>query len=109
VSPGLRWSTADFDDDPAAQAVASAAVSLNLERQVSLVRAWYAVREAEHETWGNAAFSTDKWLRLTPGELGEVEREIHEVLARWATREMPDDGQTRQPVFLFAYGVPAQP
>lgn len=108
VSPGLRWSTADFDDDPAAQAVANAAVSLNLDRQVSLVRAWYAVREAEHETWGNAPF-TDKWLRLTPAELGEVEREINEVLARWAIRDVPDDGQTREPVFLFAYGVPAQP
>lgn len=109
VSPGVRWSSADFDDDPATQAVANAAVSLNLDRQVSLVRAWHATRELEREAWGEAPFSTDRWLRLTPAELHEVEREINEVLTRWATRDVPDDGQVREPVFLFAHGVPAQP
>jgi DNA-binding transcriptional ArsR family regulator len=108
VSPGLRWASGDFDDDPARQAVANAAVSLNLDRHVSLVRAWYAARE-ERPAWDGAAFSTDKWLHLTPAELGEVEREILGVLDRWARRGVPDDGQTREPVFLFAYGVPAQP
>lgn len=108
VSPSLRWTSGDFDDDPSRQAVASAAVSLNLDRHLSLVRAWYATRE-DRPAWDGAAFSTDKWLHLTPAELGEVEREILGVLDRWARRRVPDDGQTREPVFLFAYGVPAQP
>jgi hypothetical protein len=108
VSPSLRWATGDFDDDPARQAVANAAVSINLDRHVSLVRASYATRE-ERPAWDDAGFSTDKWLHLTPAELGEVEREILEVLERWTRRDVPDDGQTREPVFLFAYGVPAQP
>jgi DNA-binding transcriptional ArsR family regulator len=108
VSPSLRWETADFDDDPARQAVANAAVSLNLDRHVSLARAWFAARE-ESSAWNGAAFSTDKWLHLTPAELVEVEREIIGVLDRWAYRELPDDGETREPVFMFAYGVPAQP
>jgi hypothetical protein len=38
-----------------------------------------------------------------------VEREILGVLDRLARRDLPDDEQTREPVFLFAYGVPAQP
>ncbi|MGW0432751.1 ArsR/SmtB family transcription factor [Micromonospora sp. NPDC003197] len=109
VSPGLRWATADFASDPAAQAVANAAVSLNLDRHVSLARAWYAASEGEHQAWGESAFSSDRWMRLTPAELAQVEQEINEVLARWANREVPDDGQRREPVFLFAYGVPAQP
>lgn len=108
-SPGLRWSSADFGDDPAAQAVAEAARSLNLDRHTSLVRAWYAAGEAEHAAWGEGPFSTDKWLRLTPDELARLEREISGLLARWGEREIPDDGQPREPVFLFAYGIPAKP
>jgi DNA-binding transcriptional ArsR family regulator len=108
ASPGLRWESRDFDDDPARQAVSNAAVSLNLDRHVSLARAWHASRE-ERPAWNGAAFSSDKWLHLTPAELGQVEREIHEVFERWARREVPDDGQTREPVFLFIHGVPAQP
>ncbi len=108
VAPTFRWVTRDFDDEPARQVVADAAVSLNLDRQVSLVRAWHAVRE-NRPAWNGAAFSADKWLHLTPTELNEVEREILAVFDRWAQRDLPDNGQTREPVFLFAYGVPAQP
>jgi DNA-binding transcriptional ArsR family regulator len=109
VSAAVRWSTPDFGADPAALAVANAAESLNLDRHMSLVRAWFAAGETEREEWGNSAFSTDKWLRLTPAELTELSRQIIEVMAAWGTREVPDDGQHREPVFLFAYGVPAQP
>lgn len=108
AAPTIRWVTGDFDDDPARQAVADAAVSLNLDRQVSLVRAWYAVRE-ERPAWNGAAFSAGKWLHLTPAELGELEQQILAVLDRWEQRNLPDDGQTREPVFVFAHGVPAQP
>lgn len=109
VSAGIRWSTPDFGSDPAALAVANAAESLNLDRHMSLVRAWYGASENERQEWGDAAFSTDKWLRLTPAELTELSRQIVDLLARWGSREVPDDGQRREPVFLFAYGVPAQP
>jgi DNA-binding transcriptional ArsR family regulator len=108
TSPSLRWATGDFDDDLAAQAVANAAVSLNLDRHVSLARAWYASRD-ELPAWNGAAFSADKWLHLTPAELGQVEREILDVFDRWARRDLPDDAETREPVFLFAYGMPARP
>lgn len=108
AAPDLRWVTRDFDDDPARQAVAEAAVSLNLDRQVALARAWFAVRE-ERPEWNGAAFSADRWLHLTPEELGELERDVLAVLDRWSRREPPDDGREREPVFLFAYGVPARP
>ncbi|MEU8117788.1 helix-turn-helix domain-containing protein [Spirillospora sp. NPDC049024] len=108
AAPELRWVTGDFDDDPSRQAVADAAVSLGLDRQISLVRAWHAVRE-QRAAWNGAAFSVDKWLHLTPAELGELEQEILAVLARWERRDVPDDGQDREPVFLFAHGVPAEP
>ena len=109
VSPGVRWATGDFDDDPAGQAVASAALSLNLDRQVSLVRAWWAVRESENEAWAETPFSADRWLRFTPEELAAFQRDLFEVLDRWAERELPEDGRDRDPVFFFAHAVPAQP
>ncbi|WP_030435624.1 ArsR/SmtB family transcription factor [Actinoplanes subtropicus] len=109
VAPGVRWTTADFDDDPAAQAVASAAAALNLDRQVGLVRAWHAVRESEKQTWGDTPFATDHWLRLTPQELSEFEEHLLELVGRWKDRATPDDGRRRDPVFFFAHAVPAQP
>jgi DNA-binding transcriptional ArsR family regulator len=109
VAPGVRWTTADFDDDPASQAVASAAASLNLDRQVSLVRAWHEVRESEKQTWGDAPFATDYWLRLTPQELSEFEEQLLALVGQWKNRETPEDGRRRDPVFFFAHAVPAQP
>jgi len=109
VSAGVRWSTRDFDDDPAALAVAHAAQSLSLDRHVALARAWQAAGDTEREAWAEGPFATDKWLRLTPQELAELAGEIVGLLERWHTREVPDDGQSREPVFVFAHGVPAQP
>lgn len=108
VSTGVRWSTSDFGDDPASLAVAHAARSLNLDHHLGTVRAWYASEEDRPE-WAGAAFSTDKWLILSPAELAELERQLSGLLAEWGNRRIPDDGQHRESVFLFAYGVPAQP
>jgi DNA-binding transcriptional ArsR family regulator len=108
AAPARAWAIGDFDADPAGQAVASAAASLSLDRQVSLVRAWSAVRE-ERPAWNRAAFSADTWLHLSPAELTQLEQEILAVLGRWEQRDVPDDGQAREPVFLFVHGVPAQP
>ncbi|GAB3810490.1 ArsR/SmtB family transcription factor [Micromonospora zhanjiangensis] len=108
-TPGLRWSSSDFESDPSGQAIAEAARSLNLDRHMSLARAWYAADEQEHRRWGEGPFSTDNWMKLTPAELAELGEELIAVLTRWKDRQAPDDGQTREPVFLFAYGFPAQP
>ncbi|WP_234584516.1 helix-turn-helix transcriptional regulator [Micromonospora sp. MH99] len=109
VSRGVRWSTTDFDADPAARAVADAATSLNLDRHVALARAWHASDESAQAAWADAPFSTDKWLHLTPEELDELSREMIDLLDRWAARPLPDDGRERQPVFVFVHGVPARP
>jgi DNA-binding transcriptional ArsR family regulator len=109
VSASLRWATADFDGDPATAAVASAAESLNLDHHAGLVRAWFATDEAERARWESSAFGADKWLHLTPAELAALERDVLDVFARWADRDLPDDGERREPVFVFAYAVPARP
>lgn len=103
------WNTDDFGDDPATTAIVDAAESLNLDRHTSLVRAWYGAAEDEQAKWANGPFSADRWLRLTPDELYAVSREIVAIFDRWSAREVPDDGAVREPVFVFAHGVPAKP
>jgi DNA-binding transcriptional ArsR family regulator len=109
VTRGLRWSNADFDADPASRAVADAATSLNLDRHVALARAWHAADDTAQAAWRDGPFSTDRWLHLTPDELFELSREVADLLARWADRPPPEDGHERQPVFVFAHGIPARP
>ncbi|WFE41333.1 helix-turn-helix domain-containing protein [Micromonospora sp. WMMD998] len=106
---GVRWSESDFDDDPSARVVADAAGSLNLERHAALVRAWHAAPDEARAAWGDGPFSTDHWLHLTPEELAELSREVIALFMRWADRPVPEDGQRREPVFVFTHGVPARP
>jgi DNA-binding transcriptional ArsR family regulator len=109
VSRGVRWSSSDFRDDPATAAIADASDSLSLDYHTQRVRSWFASDDDEKARWQDSAFSTDKWLHLTPEELNAVGDEITEVLDRWSRRPAADDDAPRRPVFLFAYGVPAQP
>ncbi|KRE52782.1 helix-turn-helix transcriptional regulator [Phycicoccus sp. Soil748] len=108
VDPGTRWSRADFADDTAAVTAAYAAEALALQRQFERTREWNA-NAASVPEWDEAAFATQNWMRLTPAELGELSVELVDVLVRWSRREVPDDGQEREPVFVFARGFPAQP
>jgi DNA-binding transcriptional ArsR family regulator len=108
ASRSLRWNSSDFEDDPVGQAVASAAASINLDRHVSLARAWLATDDDTQAKWADAAFSTDKWFSMTPAELLAFERELQALVDRWASRK-PSDDQEREPVFFFAHGVPAKP
>jgi DNA-binding transcriptional ArsR family regulator len=104
-----RWSSSDFADDAAADIVARAALSLNLDHQVSVVRDWDQASDEEHARWAQGPFSTDSWLRVTDAELAELAAEMTSLIGRWADRELPDDGQERTTAFVFAHGVPGQP
>ena len=48
-------------------------------------------------------------MRLTPGELRELAEEVAGLLRRWADRPVPDDGQHRDPVYVYSRGFPSQP
>jgi DNA-binding transcriptional ArsR family regulator len=108
VSQGLRWSRSDLAGDPVAVEAGAAAESMGFSRQVERTRDWLDNREAAVE-WGDAAFATQNWLTLTPGELHELGDEIVKLLMRWAERPTADDGHEREPVLVFARGFPSQP
>ncbi len=109
IAPAVRWSTADFSNDPAGAAVAQAAQSLSLNRHTGLVQTWHAADEDERGRWEDADFSTDRWLHLTPAELAELSAQVTALFDGWGERTVPADGQRREPVMVFAYGVPARP
>jgi DNA-binding transcriptional ArsR family regulator len=105
----LRWSTSDFADDPAGQVIAATLQQMSLDQHIKTLRDWYAKDSEEQGAWIDGAFSSDKWLRLTPQELFQLSEEVGALFHRWGQREIPDDGQEREPVLVFAYGMPARP
>jgi DNA-binding transcriptional ArsR family regulator len=105
----LAWSSADFADEEATDAIARAVESLNLDEQVAHVRRWAAAAPELHAQWTRGPFSSSSWMRMTDDELAELGEEIHALLAKWGDREIPDDGQERTTVFAFARAMPARP
>jgi DNA-binding transcriptional ArsR family regulator len=106
VDARLSWNPEEFTGDPAGAAVADAAESLGLQRQLDLISTWLNSPASRTAPWTDAAFSTDVWLRLSPAELAELGRELQAVVDRYHGRpESPD----REPVFLLARGFPARP
>ncbi|MEU7852997.1 helix-turn-helix domain-containing protein [Nonomuraea sp. NPDC049141] len=109
TSEKLCWSSADFAEDAAGEAIARALESLNLERQVGHVRRWADQPQSEQERWQRGPFSTETWIQATDDELAQFAAEIIAVMDKWAERDIPDDGKERATVFTFARGVPGQP
>jgi DNA-binding transcriptional ArsR family regulator len=70
----LRWSSTDFAGDPAAEAIARAAESINLDYQLSTIRQWALASEEVKASWPVGPFNTDSWMRLTDDELAELGR-----------------------------------
>ena len=108
TSRSTRWSRAEFPDDPQAVSAALAAENLALARQFARAQEWQDNFEAAGD-WGEAAFATQTWLRLSPEELRELNHQMLDLIASWSAREIPDDEQAREPIFLFARAFPAQP
>lgn len=107
VTRGMRWSAAQFRDQPAGEAAALSAEGTFLARQHEKARAFVEHGEAP---WDEAAFSGHVWLRLTPDELTEFGQELDALLLRWRRREIPNDGaDDRRTVLAFARAFPTEP
>ncbi len=109
TAPTLTWSASDFTGDVVSDAVARAAESINLDRQLAPLSQWARAADEEKARWPDGPFSIDSWMRVTDAELAEFSAEMLALVRRWADRRLPDDGRERGTVFVFAHGVPAQP
>ncbi|GIF07552.1 ArsR/SmtB family transcription factor [Actinoplanes siamensis] len=101
IDQRLSWNPADFPPE-----AADAADAIGLQRQIDLVRTWLGSPASRTEPWGDSAFSTDGWLRLSPEELAELGAEINALIARF--RDRPERAD-REPVFVLGRGFPARP
>ncbi|MDJ0314290.1 helix-turn-helix domain-containing protein [Arthrobacter sp. H35-D1] len=108
IAPGTRWSRTEFANDPGAVTAALAAESLSLHRQNQRARDWLANAGTAGE-WDSAAFSTQTWAKMTPAELQELSQELIVLIQKWRFRDIPNDGQERESVYIYAHGFPAQP
>jgi DNA-binding transcriptional ArsR family regulator len=107
VTRGMRFSPGMFRDRPSAEAAASAAEGVMLDRDYESARAFLAAAEWP---WDDAAFAGRTWLRLTPAELEQLGEELNDVLLRWRRRDVPDDGAPdRRVVLAFAHAFPSDP
>lgn len=110
VEGGIRWSTTDFQDDPASRRIVSAAQRHMDARRFDRLREWQTTSDAWGREWVDAADSSDSLLRLTPAELQEFTAELHEVLRRWTRKPAStESGERREHVFHFSYTFPFVP
>ncbi|WP_309648301.1 helix-turn-helix domain-containing protein [Nocardioides sp.] len=100
-----HWSPEDFDQ-PADRHRARAAQRLAARHQGQVLNAW-AARQGEHEAeWRRAAFSTEVTTRATAPELAALLERLDATVQEWLGGITRDDGQQREPVTFFGYGLP---
>lgn len=117
VRGSWSWSSADFADDPAGQAIADTAYRLLVTDEFERLRAYESRRDSFGPDWIEAANATNSQFRLTPAELRELTAELNEVMRRWSDvgrldptvrpEDQPEDG--RESVFLFMHAFPEKP
>lgn len=110
TSAHVRWARDDFEQDASSEAVAHAAASLLLDRQLGHVRRWLSERDRYDDAWRDGcAVTAERWFRVTPDEARQLADDLTQVLNRWSARQIPDDGQRRESLLAFAHTVPAEP
>ena len=109
VPMSLSWSVADMEGNTGDELIAEAAEQQNLSHHMDKVHQWFERRGNYSREWVQAAFATEYWLRLTPDELVELTEKVSDVVADFHRSVDLEDGQSREPVFLFTHAVPAKP
>ncbi|MCW2758021.1 MAG: hypothetical protein JWO46_1767 [Nocardioidaceae bacterium] len=105
----ISWSADDFAEKPAELHRARVAEKLNVEHQFGKLVAWKKRSERMTARWRRAAFSTDTLAKATPEELSDLCDRVVATVREWKTEIDTDDGQEREPVFVFAHGFPSLP
>lgn len=105
----ISWSVDDFADRPADRMQAKVAEKLNVEHQFGKLAAWRRRWDQADQAWRRAAFSNSTTTQATAAELEELQGILADAVHSWSDRIDKDDGQERQPVFVFSHGFPTRP
>lgn len=109
--PELRvsWSVDDFADDAADRMQARAAQRLNVEHHLAKLSTYLRTADRGSEVWRRAAFSNDFIAMATPAELEDLCDALVRTCREWRAGIDTEDGDDREPVFVFAHGFPSRP
>lgn len=106
----IGMSFAPASGDREAQVASEAVTRLFRERQLARYEAWRASRASYPPEWRDAATDSEYVFYLTPGELRQMNAEVHEVLSRWIAMEGRLEDPARRPAgsapveaLLFSY------
>jgi DNA-binding MarR family transcriptional regulator len=108
----IGMSFAPARGDREAEAASEAALRLFRERHLARYEAWLATRGFYPAEWRDAATDSEYVFYLTPGELSQMNAELHEVLGRWFTLDGRAEDPARRPpgsapveALLFDYPI----
>ncbi|TWV33078.1 helix-turn-helix transcriptional regulator [Streptomyces misionensis] len=109
-SQGVSISGEDFRDAPEKAAAHLAASRLFLDQRAEMYRRYLDERAYWGPEWTEAAHDSESLLRLTPGELAALKKDLHELIKRYddegRAREAAGDTEGREHVAMHLYGFP---
>lgn len=110
ASDGVSVREEDFRDAPEKAAAHTAANRLFFEQRADMVRRWLDERAHWSTEWSSVATSSESNLRLTAGELAELNEEMLALLRRYDERgraaDAAGDTEGRENVAVHTYAFP---
>ena len=110
ASDGLSVRDEDFRDAPEKAAAHTAASRLFFDQRIDMYRRYIDERAHWSDEWTSAADNSEWLVRLTPAELGELSKELGDIVRRYqeASRAAVAAGDTegRENVAVHTYGFP---
>ncbi|MFJ8994589.1 ArsR/SmtB family transcription factor [Streptomyces sp. NPDC102279] len=110
ASEGVSVHDEDFRSAPEKAAAHTAFARLLVDQRADLYRRFLDERHAWGAEWGSAASDSESNLRLTPGELAELNKELLTVIRKYDEKGRADeaagDTEGRENVALHTYGFP---
>ncbi|MFF4310202.1 ArsR/SmtB family transcription factor [Streptomyces sp. 900105755] len=110
ASDGLSIRDEDFRDAPEKAAAHTAASRMFFDQRVDMYRRYLDERAYWSDAWTSASDNSEWLLRLTPAELGELAKEMNEVVRRYEERGRAavaaGDTEGRENVAVHTYGFP---
>ncbi|MGW7822561.1 ArsR/SmtB family transcription factor [Streptomyces puniciscabiei] len=110
ASDGVSIHDEDFRDGPEKAAAHTAASRLFFEQRADMYRRFLDERTHWGEEWNDAAGSSESVLRLTTGELAELNQELLALVRRYEEQgraaDAAGDTEGRENVAVHTYGFP---
>ncbi len=110
ASDGVSIREEDFRDAPEKAAAHIAVNRLFFEQRADMYRRWLDERAHWSEEWSSVATSSESNLRLTPGELAELNEEMLALLRRYdehgRAADAAGDTEGRENVAVHTYAFP---